>query len=152
MGDERLPDSGGRYEEAIPGRFDGKERASLHALLRKGVAPTRTLPTHAFCCAPTKAARIAPPELVEGVAGLDTHPRTVERTRRRFVEGGRPRPGGRPKLDDKQEAVLMALACSQPPEGYARWTMQLLADRLVALQVVDALSDETVRRTLKKTL
>jgi hypothetical protein len=87
------------------------------------------------------------------------HPATVERTRRRFVEGGeveralgdKPRPGGRPKLDGKQEAHLVALACSAPAEGRARWTMQLLADRLVELALVDAISDETVRRALKKT-
>ena len=62
-----------------------------------------------------------------------------------------PRPGGQRKLDGKQEAVLIALACSTPAEGRQCWTMQLLADRLVAVQVVEAISDETVRRTLKKT-
>lgn len=83
---------------------------------------------------------------------------TVERTRRRFFELGleaalseRPRPGKPPKLDAKQEAVLIALACSDPPDGYERWTMQLLADRLVELKVVDSIVDETVRRLLKKT-
>ena len=83
---------------------------------------------------------------------------TVERIRKRFVEEGlagalgeRPRPGGQRMLDGKQEAFLVALACSTPPEGRACWTMQLLADRLIALQVVEAISDETVRRTLKKT-
>jgi len=83
---------------------------------------------------------------------------TVERTRRKFVEGGlewalreRPRPGGQRKLDGKQEAFLVATACSAPPEGRERWTMQLLADRLVEVQLVDAISDETVRRTLQKT-
>ena len=83
---------------------------------------------------------------------------TVERIRKRFVEAGleaavseRPRPGGQRKLDGKQEAFLIALACSTPPEGRQCWTMQLLADRLVAVQVVEAISDETVRRTLKKT-
>lgn len=82
---------------------------------------------------------------------------TIERTRRRFVEEGltaalteRPRPGGQPKLDGTQEAHLVALACSQPPTGRERWTMQLLADRLVELGVVATISDETVRRTLKK--
>jgi transposase len=89
---------------------------------------------------------------------LHTSPSTVERTRRRFVEEGglehalneSPRPGGRRKLDGHQEAYLMALACSDPPEGKKRWSMQMLADRLVELQVVDEISDETVRRTLKK--
>lgn len=82
---------------------------------------------------------------------------TVERTRTRFVEGGlpvalneRPRAGGKPKLDGTQEAYLVALACSAPPDGRKRWTMQLLADRLVALGVTETISDETVRVTLKK--
>jgi transposase len=82
---------------------------------------------------------------------------TVERTRKRFVLEGfdaslseHPRPGGSPKLDGKQEAFLIALACTDPPQGQKRWTLQLLADRLVALGVVESLSDETVRRTLKK--
>jgi transposase len=71
---------------------------------------------------------------------LHTSPSTVERTRRRFVEGGleralneSPRPGGKRKLTGKQEAYLVALACSDPPEGKKRWSMQLLADRLVEL-------------------
>ena len=83
--------------------------------------------------------------------------RTVERTRQRFVEGGlaraltdQPRPGAPAKLDGNQAAMVVALACSAAPEGRARWTMQLLAAKLVDLQVVDAISDETVRRTLKK--
>ena len=83
---------------------------------------------------------------------------TVERTRQKFVEGGvawalreRPRPGGRRKLDGKQEAFLVATACSTPPAGRERWTMQLLADRLVEVHLVDAISDETERRTLQKT-
>jgi hypothetical protein len=56
-----------------------------------------------------------------------------------------------PKLDGEKEARLVALACSEPPEGRARWTLQLLADKLVQLQVVDSISDETVRLRLKKT-
>jgi transposase len=83
---------------------------------------------------------------------------TVERTRQKFVEGGldwalreRPRPGGKRKLDGKQAAFLVATACSTPPDGRPRWTLQLLADRLVEVRLVDAISDETVRRTLQKT-
>jgi len=83
---------------------------------------------------------------------------TVQRTRKRFVEGGlgalneRPRPGGRirKKLDEKGIAILETLARSEPPEGRKNWTMQLLADRLVELRVVDRISDETVRKELKK--
>jgi transposase len=85
---------------------------------------------------------------------------TVERVRQRFVQHGleaalvrkkQDRPSRTRKLDGAAEARLIALACSAPPEGRACWTMQLLADELVELEVVDALSDETVRRTLKKT-
>ena len=83
---------------------------------------------------------------------------TVERTqKKRFVEEGlkaalseRSRPGARRRLDGRQEAYLVALACSDPPEGKKRWSMQLLADRLVEVGMVEQISDETVRRTLKK--
>lgn len=82
---------------------------------------------------------------------------TVQRTRRRFVEGNldgalheKRRPGKPKKLDEKGEAVLEALAHSQPPEGRKRWTLELLADRLVELKVVDSISAETVRVELKK--
>ena len=82
---------------------------------------------------------------------------TVERVRKRFVEEGleaalseRPRPGAARKLDGRQEAFLMALACSDAPEGRRRWSMRMLADRLVELEVVEEISDETVRRTLKR--
>jgi transposase len=88
---------------------------------------------------------------------LHTGTATVQRTRQRFVEGNlegalneRPRPGGRKKLDEKGEAVLETLAHSQPPEGRKRWTLQLLADRLVQLKVVDSISYETVRKEVKK--
>ena len=93
----------------------------------------------------------------EIAAVLHTTVSTVQRTRHRFVEGNleyalneRPRPGGQKKLDGKGEAVLLALARSEPPAGRKKWTMQLLADRLVELKRVDSISDETVRRELKK--
>ena len=95
----------------------------------------------------------------EIATGLHSSTPTVQRTRRRFVEGGlegalneRPRPGGRlrKKLDAKGGVILKTLAGSQPPKGRKRWTMQLLADRLVELKVVDRISDETVRKELKK--
>lgn len=84
---------------------------------------------------------------------------TVHRQRQRLVEEGleaalvrKPSRQLRPrKLDGEKEARLIAVACGQAPEGYARWTMRLLADRLVELKVVDRICDETVRRTLKKT-
>jgi transposase len=84
---------------------------------------------------------------------------TVERVRQRLVEEGlesaltrKPRPKGLPrKIDGAVEAHLIATACSQAPEGRTRWTLRLLADRLVALELVDSISHETVRRVLKKT-
>lgn len=83
---------------------------------------------------------------------------TVERTRQRYAESGlevalndRPRPGGVPKLDGKQQAFVIALACSDPPEGQERWSMQMLADKIVELGVVSGpASHDTVRRVLKK--
>lgn len=84
---------------------------------------------------------------------------TVSRTRKAFVLEGleatlqrktRKHPPVARKLDGDGEAKLITLACSTPPEGYAKWTMQLYADKLVELQVVESISDETVRRTLKK--
>ena len=86
--------------------------------------------------------------------------RTVERVRQRFVERGldaalthKPQetPSRERKFDGAAEARLIALACSEPPDGRARWTLKLLADKLVELEVFDSVSDETVRRLLKKT-
>jgi transposase len=83
---------------------------------------------------------------------------TVSRVRRRFVEEGlesalneRARPGQRRKLDGKQEAHLVAVACSQAPAGHAHWTLRLLADKVVELELADSISPETVRQVLKKT-
>jgi len=83
---------------------------------------------------------------------------TVERIRKRYVEGGLekalnedPRPGQRRKLDGRGEAFLIATACSDAPEGHDHWALRLLADRMVELGVVESISYETVRRTLKKT-
>jgi transposase len=89
---------------------------------------------------------------------LDTSAATVHRVRQAFVEQGmeaallRKRPTGRQyrKLDGAQEAQLIAVACSAPPAGRARWTLRLLADKLVALDIVATISPECVRTTLKK--
>ena len=129
------------------------ERAHLLTLTKRGMLSARKLTrAHILLQADAGAmdAAIA--------AALHVGIATVERVRKRFVEEGleaalreRPRPGGHRKLNGKQEAFLIALACSTPPEGRTCWTMQLLAGKLVELQVVAAISDETVRRTLKKT-
>ena len=83
---------------------------------------------------------------------------TVERTRQGYAEGGlevalndKPRPGGVPKLDGKQQAFVIALACSDRPNGQERWSMQMLADKIVEVGVVDKpVSHDTIRRVLKK--
>jgi transposase len=79
----------------------------------------------------------------------------VERTRKRFVSNGleialcdKPRPGKRAMLDERGRGTLIALACSNPPEGRTCWTMQLLANELVVRQVVPSISDETADRQL----
>jgi len=129
------------------------ERSELRNLIKKGKLAARKV---------TRAHILLQAD--EGVtdkaiaASLHVGKATVERVRKRFVEGNLaralnedPRPGRQPKLNDKQEAFLVATACSDPPEGRQKWTMQLLADRMVQCQQVATLSDETVRRTLKKT-
>jgi transposase len=93
-------------------------------------------------------------------AAVDVSGRTVARVRRRFAEGGldaavarRPQPArpGKRVLDGAAEARLVTLACSRPPDGHGRWTLDLLADQMVRLSVVPAVSRDTVRRAMKKT-
>ena len=83
---------------------------------------------------------------------------TVSNTKNRYFDGGleralyeRPRPGARPKIDGEVEARLTTIACSQAPEGRKRWTLRLLAKRLVELELVDSISHEAVRQAIKKT-
>jgi transposase len=131
-----------------------EEKAELKSLTKKGKTSARKLNrAHVLLLADQGETDKAIAEAL----GVGTS--TVERIRKRFVAGGleealneRPRPGGERKLSGKQEAYLLALACSGPPKGRKHWTMQLLADRLVELEVVDSVSDETVRRTLKRGL
>jgi transposase len=91
------------------------------------------------------------------IQALNTSRSTVERTRKRFVEGGLdkalnedPRPGQRMKLDGTAEAHLVALTCSDAPGGRDHWPLRLLADKLVELGVVESISYETVRQAMKK--
>ena len=127
------------------------EREPLEHLLRGGTHATRKM---------TRARMLL--KAAEGwqdsaiAAALSVGRATVERTRQRFVEEGlaaleeRPRPGTQPKLDAKAEARLIAEACSTAPEGRQRWTLHLLADRVVALGLAASYSYESVRRVLKK--
>jgi hypothetical protein len=135
------------------------QRAELRGLVGSGVAPARML---------TRARILLKADHGEGgpgwsdaaiVGALDVDPSTVLRVRRQFVAEGlaptleRKRPDRvyERRLDGEQEAKLVALACSETPGGADRWSLRLLADELVRLEVVETISHETVRQTLKKT-
>ena len=139
-------------------RLTEKERSQLETLVRRGRAHTRKL---LYARILLKADADGPDRWTdERIAeALEVSTATVARERRRFCEEGlevalMPKKPGRPRrrvLDGRAEAHLVALSCSEPPEGRERWSMRLLADRMVELGHVEALSHETVRRTLKKT-
>jgi hypothetical protein len=140
--------------------LEAEERQHLHDLIAAGKAAARKL-AHARIPLKADAADGGPAWPDWQIAdALEVGTDTVERVRQRFVELGpdaaldrkqRERPPREIKLDGRAEARLIALACSTPPGGRAVWTMQLLADKLVELEVVDSISDETVRLALKKT-
>lgn len=127
------------------------ERAMLQALVRRGKAQARTVTRARILLHAERGATDA-----EIVTALGVGLATVERTRRRFVEEGvealkeRPRPGARRRLSARAEARLVAEACSQAPAGRSRWTVRLLAGRVVELGLTESCSHETVRRVLKK--
>jgi transposase len=137
-----------------------EERQQLHALVTTGKAAAKKL-AHARILLKADAAQGGPAWDDQRIAdATEVSTDTVARVRQRFVEQGleaaltrktQDRPSRRRKLDGRAEARLIALACSAPPDGRKEWTMKLLADRLVELEVVDTVSDETVRRVLKKT-
>lgn len=151
----------GAYEEAFLKKLyvvdlTQDERAALLALTQKGNTAARKVRRANLLLLSDRTGRNLSDQAV--AEALHVGRATVERVRKRFVEEGldaalseRPRLGKQPKLDGKQEAHLVAIACSQPPEGRERWTLELLADRLVQMQVTQTVSRETVRRTLKKT-
>lgn len=135
------------------------EQAQLRTLIGRGSAPARKL---------TRARILLKANRGEGseewtdtaiARALDVHSTTVARVRREYVKEGLevalnrnlPRRTYHRRLDGEGEAHLIALACSQPPAGHARWTLRLLADELVRFDVVETVSHETVRQTLKQT-
>ena len=136
-----------------------EERAELEAMISRGKSDARKL-AHARILLQADEAPAGPGRTDADIAtALDTSTRTVERVRQRFVEQGLesallPKPTKRiyaRALDGRQEAHLIALACSEPPKGKKRWTLRLLADQMVALEHVESLSHEAVRQALKKT-
>ena len=129
------------------------DRTQLEGLIRKGQRSARVINRARILLKTDEgwsASQVA--------QALDTSPRTVFRTKRRYAEEGldgvlhdHPQANRHRKLDDRGEACLIALACSDAPEGRDRWTLRLLADQVVELGVVESLSHETVRLKLKKT-
>ncbi len=137
-----------------------EERQQLQGLITTGKAAAKKL-THARILLKADAAEGGPAWDDQRIAdATEVSTDTVARVRQRFVEHGleaaltrkkQDHPSRERKLDGRAEARLIALACSAPPDGRTEWTMKLLAGRLVELEVVDTVSDETVRRVLKKT-
>jgi len=135
------------------------EREQLTALITAGKGAAKKL-AHARVLLKADQAQGGPAWADQRIAeAVEVSVATVERVRQRFVEEGveaalarkkQAQPSRERKLDGAAEARLIAVACSSPPPGQKRWTMQLLADKLVELEVVDAVSDETVRRAMQK--
>ena len=136
-----------------------EERQQLRALIASGKGSARKL-THArILLKADRRGRQLGCKDATIADGLEVGISTVERVRQRFVEEGLaaalvPHPSRRQyrhQLGGEEEAHLIALACSEPPEGRVRWTLRLLAERMVELEYVDTVSHETVRGVLKKT-
>jgi hypothetical protein len=142
-------------------KLSNEERQQLETLVRKGKSPAQRM---------LKARILLKADVSEAgegwsdsriIAALDTSPSMVYRVRKQLVEEGleavlsrkqREMPAVAPIFDGEKEAKLIALACSKPPKGYARWTLRLLENKVVELGIVDRASDSTIWRTLKKTL
>ena len=130
-----------------------EDRENLLQMTRKGTLKVRKFKRAMILLKANEG--LSDPQIM---AALNISRPCVERIRKRFVIDGieralneDSRPGQSRKLDGRAEATLIATACTEAPEGHERWTLRLLAGKLVQLQVVDAISHETVRRTLKKT-
>ena len=134
-----------------------EERSELERLIRSGNAPARkqTRVRILLLSDRSQGQKRTDPQVAEAVMCSTS---TVGNIRRRYVEGGLSAalndqgwPGAKPKLTGELEAKLVVLACSEPPKGFARWTLRLLADQMVELGYIDDISHVTVREWLKKT-
>ena len=141
----------------VPVQLTEEQRATLLDMIRTGNAPARVQTRVRILLLSDHNLKEWATEQ-EIAQALLCNRNTVGNIRRRFVKEGlqaalseKPRPGQKPKLDGAAEAHLLMLACSQPPEGKARWTLQMLADKLVTLGLVESLSDVAVMKRLKKT-
>lgn len=138
-------------------KLEDQERTDLTSLIRIGTSPARTQ-TRArilLLLDRSQGEKRTSQQVAEAVM---VSPSTVLNVGKRYHKEGlqaalydKPRPGARPKLTGEIEATLIMLACSQPPEGYSRWTLRLLADKLIEIELVDYVSHVTVGEWLKKT-
>jgi transposase len=138
-----------------------QEREYLHKLISAGTAPARKLNRARILLKADVGKHAEAEALIDRQIAqmLETSTATVQRARERFYEGGlqaaleRSKPDRvyKRSLEGRAEARLIALACSEPPRGRARWSFRLLADKAVELGIVEEVSHETVRKTLKKT-
>ena len=141
-------------------RLSGEERKSLNKLITSGKGPARMF-TRARILLKADIGEEGPSWPDEKIAeALDVTVQTIERIRKQLIEEGLEsvlnrreytQKVSRKKLDGDAEAHLIALACSETPEGYARWSLRLLADKMVELGYIESISHEAVRRVLKKT-
>jgi transposase len=139
-----------------------QQREYLHKLISSGSAPARKLNRARILLKADVGGKHAEAQALSDrqiAQMLETSTATVQRARERFYEGGlqtaleRSKPDRvyRRSLEGRAEAHLIALACSEPPQGRNRWSLRLLADKAVELGIVEKVSHETVRKTLKKT-
>lgn len=136
-----------------------KERLELIKITKTGSSPAKVI-TRANILLASDASVGKPLTVMETAERFNTTPTTVQTVRREFSESGldgalfrkkRKTPPVQPKVDENFEARLISLCCSEPPEGYERWTLRLIADKCVELGYIDSISHMTVKRTLKKT-
>ena len=137
--------------------LNGKKRSDLKRIVSSGTHKARTITRARILLLADESPRGMCKTDKEIIEVLGVSARTVAATRQRFVEediegalNEKPRPGRPPKLTGRDEAKLTAIACSEPPEGSVRWSVRLLADKLVEVDLVDSISHEAVRRYLKK--
>jgi transposase len=141
--------------------LNGKKRSNLNRLVRAGTHKARTITRARILILSDESPRGKSEGMgktdkeIIGVLGVSG--RTVASTRQKYVEEGiegalneKPRPGRPPKLTGRDEAKLAVIACSEPPEGRARWSVRLLTDKLIELDIVDSISREAVRQYIKK--
>ncbi len=137
--------------------LNGKKRSSLKKIVNTGTDKARKITRARILLLADESPRGPSKKDKEIMEALGVCARTVALVRQRFTEGGieealneKPRPGRPPKFTGRDEAVLATIACSEPPEGYGRWTIRLITDKLVELSAIESISGEAVRKHLKK--